>query len=44
MAAEGELPPEPVDDGEWVLFWTLVIVVLYFALILALAIAGPVVF
>lgn len=40
MATEEELTADPVDDGEWVLFWTLVIVVLYFVGILALAGVG----
>lgn len=42
MAIEGELTVEPVDDGEWVLFWTLAILVLYVTFIVALAAAGVV--
>lgn len=40
MATEGKVTVDPVDDGEWVVFWTLAIVVLYFVGILALAGVG----
>lgn len=42
MATEGELTAEPVEDGEWVLFWTVAIVVLYFMCILAVTGLGAV--
>lgn len=42
MAIEGEMSVEPVDDGEWVLFWTLAIIGLYVTFIVTLAAVGVV--
>jgi hypothetical protein len=41
MATE-ELTAEPVDDGEWVVFWSLAILILYVTGIVALAGLGVV--
>jgi hypothetical protein len=40
MATDGELTPETVDDGQWVLFWTLAIVTLYVGCLVAVTAMG----